>query len=251
MSNRRKSLTLVSHNAYWFQGAPSLWGEECTRAHPAVVQALAELYAELDPDVLCLQEVPSCEIAAALCAELGMEGAFFPGGKRTAYGGAILWQDPAARVENLDCTAGDECVFERICLKLDTCIGDRSLSIVDVHLCSNRYAPDRLGEPLRLAELEALFDVCAAPDVVLGDFNATPDSAVYARMVERGFADSGCGHAEHGRPQEKRIDYIWIRIDSGLFVSEYEVIQDERFLHDAAADVYLSDPHPVRVRLRL
>ena len=78
MSAQADSLTLVTHNAYWFQGAPSVWGEERVCAHAAVVQALAVLYSDLDPDVICLQEVPSAEVCIALRVQLGMEGAFPP-----------------------------------------------------------------------------------------------------------------------------------------------------------------------------
>lgn len=250
MSAQADSLTLVTHNAYWFQGAPSVWGEERVCAHAAVVQALAVLYSDLDPDMICLQEVPSAEVCIALRVQLGMEGAFSPGGQRTDYGGALLWKGRSARVENLTHTAvGQGRTFERICLKLDTSIGARRLSIVNVHLSSNRYAPAHRGEPLRLAELAALFVADPAPDVVTGDFNGVPDSAVYADMMERGFVDCGRHYSTHGRAPDKRVDYIWVRADSGLSVSEYEVVEDERFFYDAG--IYLSDHHPLCARLQL
>lgn len=241
---------MVTHNAYWFQGAPSIWGEERVCAHAAVVQALAALYRDLDPDVVCLQEVPSAEVCAALRGQLGMEGAFFPGGQRADYGGALLWKGQSARVENFTHTAvGQGRFFERICLKLDTYINNRHLSIVNVHLSSNRYAPAHRGEPVRLAELAALFAADSAPDVVVGDFNAVPDSAVYADMMERGFVDCGHNYSTHGRAADKRIDYIWVGADSGLSLAAYEVVEDERFLYDAG--VYLSDHHPLCARLQL
>jgi endonuclease/exonuclease/phosphatase family metal-dependent hydrolase len=251
MLTRSNCLTLVTHNAYWFQGAPSLWGEERTQAHDAVMPLLARLYGRLDTDILCLQEVPSSAVLSTLRTELGMQGAFFPGGKRSAYGGAMLWQGMATSVEELTHTAEDVPVFERICLQLNTSIQTRSITVIGVHLASNRFAPERQGEPIRLAELETLFAACPEPDVVMGDFNATSDSGVYARMVEQGFIDCGHGYTVHGRPPDKRIDYIWIRAAAGLSVLEYEVIQDQRFVYDADAGIYLSDHHPVRVCLRL
>jgi endonuclease/exonuclease/phosphatase family metal-dependent hydrolase len=208
---------------------------------------LAKLYGSLDADILCLQEVPSSAVLSTLRTELSMQGAFFPGGKRSAYGGVMLWQTMGTSVENLTLAGGR--VFERICLRLNARIKTRSLTVVGVHLASNRFAPQFRGEPIRLAELETLFAACPEPDVVMGDFNATPESAVYARMVERGFIDCGHGYTEHGRPPDKRIDYIWIRADAGLSVLEYEVIQDQRFMYDAS--ICLSDHHPVRICLRL
>src|SRR5438045_1604711 len=46
-------------------------GDQPGPADPAVLRALAELYRELAPDVLCLQEVQSQETADALAAALG------------------------------------------------------------------------------------------------------------------------------------------------------------------------------------
>ena len=101
-------------------------------------------------------------------------------------------------------------------------------------------------EPVRLAELAALFAAGSAPDLVAGDFNAVSGSAVYGDMVERGFVDCG-RHLTSG--DAKRIDYIWIRADSGLAASAYEVIEDERLCYEAGLS--LSDHPPVCARLQL
>ena len=243
-------MKLITHNTYWFQGSPSLWGEEYTRAHPAIVASLIDLYGELRADVLCLQEVPGVKVFERLCAALGMDGVYAPGGERSVYGGGILWREMAGSVEDLtQRTVIDGRVFERICLRLDLLRDGVPLTVVDLHLASNRYAPDRQGEPLRLAEVGALFDACPEPDVVAGDFNARPDSGVYAEMISRGFVDSGAGANQHGRPDHRRIDYIWVRRDSVLTASDYSVVRGQDFRLAAKSPVDLSDHHPVSTAL--
>lgn len=245
-------VSLVSHNAYWFQGTPSLWGEERTTAHPLLLDALVELYAALDPDILCLQEIPSAETFGVLRSRLSMEGVFCPGAGRAAYGGAILWRGMAAEADDLSHRhVNGDGVFERMCLQLSARVNGRDLSLINIHLASNRFAPDRHGEPVRLAELGALEEACPYPDVIVGDFNATPDSSVHARMEARGFVDTGRDYEGGGRAREKRVDYIWVRADWGPSVTDYEVVSGNRFELEGHPGVALSDHHPVRVRLEL
>lgn len=111
-------MLLLTHNAYWFQGEPSLWGQEETRRHPRAMAALTRLYRELAPEVICLQEVPRAQVVDDLAESLGMEGVFAAGGRRPGYGGAVLWKGSASAVEDLTRAppCGDD-VFERICMR--------------------------------------------------------------------------------------------------------------------------------------
>lgn len=244
-------MLLLSHNAYWFQGCPSLWGEEQIRAHPEVLAALAGLYRQHDPDVVCLQEVPSEAVAHGLAATLGMDVAYAAGGIRTGYGGAVLWRDDGASVSDLTRTGtGRGEVFERIAMRLEYQVGTRRLSILNLHLASNRFAPAGNGEPVRLAEVEAALGNGALPDVVTGDFNAVTASAVYAEMVFRGYRDARAEATRHGRPAARRIDYVWVRADAGLKVVEHGVVDGESFRLPGVPDCDLSDHHPIWARLR-
>ena len=40
------------------------------------------------------------------------------------------------------------------------------------------YAPGRAGKPIRMAEIQTLFAQVPDADVVMGDFNSTPESPV-------------------------------------------------------------------------
>tara|TARA_B100000809_G_scaffold262809_1_gene314642 strand:+ start:692 stop:1447 length:756 start_codon:yes stop_codon:yes gene_type:complete len=238
--------TLVSHNSYWFQGAPSLWGEERTQSHPHILAALTRFYRQLAPDILCLQEVPSEEEASRLAEELGMQATFARGGRRPAYGGAVLWHGSDAEVEDLT-GYGDTAPFERMCLVLQ-CTGPEGLTIVTVHLSSNRYAPGREGDPVRLAELQALFAACPQPDVIAGDFNATPSGLVYQDMVARGFVECGSLACVPAIANERRVDYIWIREARRLLVEPTD-FQPAGFLLDRNSQTRLSDHPPIIAQL--
>ena len=245
-------MLVLTHNAYWFQGEPSLWGQEEIRPHPRALAALTQLYGELAPDVICLQEVPRAQVVDDLAAALGMEGVFARGGRRPGYGGAVLWKESAGAVEDLThASSCPERAFERICMRYTGAWSGGMVTIANVHLSSNRFAPDGQGEPVRLAELEALFGAGPPPDVVVGDFNATPDSRVYRAMVARGYQDAGQDCDQHGRPSERRIDYIWVRGDAHLSASRYGVVAGDRFGLEGEDGVTLSDHHPMWAELRL
>jgi endonuclease/exonuclease/phosphatase family metal-dependent hydrolase len=239
-------MIVLTHNAYWFQGSPSIWGQEEIRAHPRILDALTELYAGLQADVICLQEVPDASIADRLATALGMQVGFAPGGLRPGYGGVILWRGDGAAVTDQTLTRNRRgYVFERISLRLDHTWHQRRISIVNVHLASNRFAPEGGGEPVRLAELDAALTAGARPDLVAGDFNAVPDSAVYASMLERGYVDTHQGSCHHGRPADRCIDYIWVHSDSGLSVAAQDSVTDKRFQMPAPLAMALSDHHPI------
>jgi len=238
-------MILWSHNAYWFQGAPSLWGEELQVPHPKALAALNELYASLQPDILLLQEVPGPDVSAALSDALNMRSHFVPGGERSAYGGCILWnRDLDVIVEDLSsCRTSAGIHFERIFMHLVLRIGNRKLSVINLHLSSNRFAPDGQGEPVRLAEICTALTQVASPAVVAGDFNATSESRVYEHMVQAGF------HEPHpDKNGVRRIDYVWI--DSSQLQAE-ALAMPENFEIPDQTNIALSDHLPVGVRLFL
>ncbi len=236
-------MILWSHNAYWFQGAPSLWGEERQTPHPDALAALIRLYLSLKPDVLLLQEVPTPEVAAALADALNMHSHFAPGGERPAYGGSILWgRDLDGTVENLTARttpAGRR--FERICMHLVLSMDNRELSVINVHLSSNRFAPDGQGEPVRVGEMTTALQQVPSPAVVAGDFNARSDSRIYDHMVQAGFREP---HTD--TTDARRIDYTWI---DGTQLQAQALATPDPFVMPGHPASSLSDHLPVGVRL--
>ena len=239
------TLTIVSHNAYWFQGAPSLWGEERSAPQARVVEALLGRYAELAPDVLCLQEVPGADVVESLRATLGMDGAYLCGGLRPEYGGAVLWRGATGTVRELthEPVATPGGVFERMAAVLDAAVNGRRVAIANAHLSSNRFAPNRDGEPVRLAELATLLAACPEAAIVVGDLNARAGSEPPARMRALGFIDA-CAPAVDDDLAQRRVDYIWTRPTRGITIADCQVlaVDDLRLTDDDR--VRLSD-HPV------
>lgn len=235
-------MVIWTHNAYWFQGAPSLWREERQEPHPEALKALIDLYRSLDADVLCLQEVPTEQVAQQVGDDLGMSVTFAAGGERTMYGGAILWREGlAAQVQDLSqMPTSLGCRFERICMVMTLNVDDSSVDICNVHLSSNRFAPQSNGEPVRLAELETLFAQIEAPSIIAGDFNARPDSTVYEMMRSRGYEDPHTGMVQE-------IDYLWQHGDTRIHTEPLLLPAD--FEIPGHAGVALSDHRPVGTRV--
>lgn len=249
-------LRILTHNAYWFQGSPSLWGEERPCAHHDVLLSLAQLYDSLAPDVLCLQEVYSTEDAEWLGDRLSMTGCHSPGGRLTDYGGAVLVKDANARVAN--CTFGDGHAnpdFERVCFRTELpWPSGRKLIVVNVHLPSNRFADAQQAARQREKELEQVLRATPRPDVIAGDLNSVPGQEVSRLLTGAGFLDAAVLAGRDGQPTtpgRRRIDYVWIHANHGQALADYEVIDDERISARALGTQFLSDHFPVCVTLAL
>ncbi len=100
------------------------------------------------------------------------------------------------------------------------------LRVLNTHLDASREDTYRLQEIDRLIATARDLPP-AVPVLVGGDFNATPDSETYARMVRAGFVDAwrACGHGEGlTYPADapiKRIDYLFL--SAGLSCERAEV----------------------------
>lgn len=217
-------MRVLSHNVYWFQGAPSRWGKERVQAVPEVFELLTQFYTAANPDILCLQEVHSAELTETLARQLGMTAwLHHPGGTRPDYGGAILTRQSA------DLRPGPPC--ERVHLRASM----DHLELAMVHLPSDRFAADpRLAQR---AELQRVLATPPRPNIVLGDMNAPPASSTHRFMEEAGYIAAITKH----------VDYIWL-----------DPTYAERLVSAAALDTgefyrpgwQLSDHPPLLVELR-
>jgi endonuclease/exonuclease/phosphatase family metal-dependent hydrolase len=222
-------LTIVSHNAYWFQGSPTCWEQERAAACADVLERLAALYARLRPDVLCLQEVPDLQTAEWIGSRLAMRFCFTRGGKLPEYGAAAFSHCDRADLESLTAALGPS---ERTCLRAGV-VDDSggTVTVVAVHLPSNRFAPFRQAEPQRLAELAMAMKLCGEPDLVVGDFNAVPDSAPHRYMMSRGYRDAPeiLGYATPWTTRTDRVDYVWVAANLVPRIRQYRIIGPGEF----------------------
>jgi len=226
-----------------------LWPEERAAARPEFIDSLVQFYAGLAPDLLCLQEVPDEQVAAELAGRLGMHFLFARGGKLEAYGAAVFSKPDAGGLRNLTEQIGPA---ERTCL----CASVRGqcgvLTVLAVHLPSNRYAPFEQAEGQRVAELTSALALAGEVDVVVGDFNSEPNSAPYHFMIERGFRDA----AELGNCTDRltgakhRVDYIWLGPRVATVFREFRVLGPEGFAVELGGlERMLSDHYPLMLKL--
>ena len=205
------------------------------------LERIAKLILDARADVVGLQEVDrGCErtqkrdLPAELAKLTGMHVHFennyhYQGGE---YGNAVLSRFPIKRAKNTHykmLRPGEQ----RGVLQLVLDVRGRDVLFLNTHI---DYRPDDTERLMNVGELKAI--VAAAgrmPVVMVGDFNATPDSRTIA-LVKEFMTDSwelvgkGEGFTIPVRKPAKRIDYIWITPDSLAPVS-IEVLRSEASDH--------------------
>ena len=241
-----QSVRILTHNVYWFQGAPSRWGNERVAVFQEVFDALCELYESARVDVLCLQEVHDIDLVNRLAQKLGMSSHIHAsGGLRPDYGGAILCRENA---EFNDCTRSQSGhLHERIHLRTSMA----EFEIAAVHLPSNRFADSvEEGDKARVGELTQVLTHSPKPNVLVGDLNCTSESSPYTFMVNAGYSDSAVV-ARSDTVSKRRLDYIWLDAEYSDRLVRFEAWDDGIFRRESQGDPWtLSDHPPLLVELQ-
>lgn len=238
--------TILSHNIFWLQGVP-FETDQPGAPRADVLATLVSVYAEINPDVICIQEVQSRAAFDLVRSAVGMDGTFCPGATLSQYGGATFWhsgrpvsdgtgaEDPPQRVRQLT--------------QVDTGQSG-ALTVCNVHLPSSRQLGKEGGALRRLEELEMATE--SMPDVVIGDFNEGPGGAVAGYMAERGYLDAAVLRGKgdvRSSVGGLRGDQIWIRSDLGVRLAEYSVLSKGDLATRLDGKTYLSDHLPLWIRL--
>lgn len=257
------AIRIVSHNAFWFQGVPFATTEP-DAVHEEVFARLAALYAELNPDLLCLQEVHSAAVASRLGTALAMSWHHSPGCRQPVYGGAVFWR-PQWTVRVRDFRSLPDFTPYRSWQRVECDRVGESLHLTNVHLPSSRATP---GLPVANVQCEEVtryaldgldgldgLGVAAPADIIVGDFNASPDGAAPALLVQHGYYDAaelaGQGQAPTS-VRRKRGDHAWLSAATSRRLLAYRVV-DLAQPHWALADPAkrtLSDHFPLVVDLQ-
>ncbi len=202
-------MKIVTHNVYWFQGYPSRWGDERVAEASEVLDALIRLYASVEVDVLCMQEVHHSGLAETIARELGMPSWFHaPGGLRPDYGGVIMCRR-AAKFRDRTRVDGSA-LHERVHLRASLEWNEDRLELAVVHLPSNRFAGSAdAGDAARIVELKRALADPPRPDLVVGDLNCLPDSLPYRFILESGYVDAAVvAGGDAGLKHRER--YVWV-----------------------------------------
>ena len=216
------------------------------------------------PDVIAFQEIRP--VAFELLKKLLPEYEFF-GSQRTAtygeeglyvawrkescvlMGSEVFWLSPTPYVAGSRFEKQSSC--SRVCpmVKLRDLKTNECVRVWDIHL-------DHISDEARQLGLKCLFDFVkhfsvmdSTPHIILGDFNARPDSVTMAWCEEqKGFTDvsKGLQTTFHGfgKCDNEKIDYIYVSDELKDKVEKTELWTDER------DGIYLSDHYPVCMYLK-
>lgn len=191
------------------------WGTRGSRERwPVLMQSLREL----DPEILCLQEVTDVSLLDAL---LYPNRVYAPGG-----GLAILSRLPLKNHREITYeTISPLEPYRRQVLLAEGLVGSESLWIVTTHLAWR--AEDEASRLNQVEELLSLVKPLGDQVILTGDFNAEPFSPPIRRITEAGFADL-FGHLHPEDPgitwdnrnpfiqshsvkfPDRRIDYLFL-----------------------------------------
>ena len=248
--HRMKRFTLLCHNAFWFQG--SLFP---TATPPApdgeILERLCAIYRQVNPDIVCLQEVQDQGTFEMVSEHLEMPGCYCPGSKLPQYGGAVLWHPHAARqIRN---SQEFELTTQRMWQAVEVREGDFCLRICNVHLPSGAQLGPERAAAQRMAELQDLIRIFQTElDMIVGDFNEQPGGSVSGFVESHGYVDAAVLSDRTWKPtsiSEGRGDYAWIKKQTGHGGLTYDVAAKHELACDDAGKQYLSDHLPLWITL--
>jgi endonuclease/exonuclease/phosphatase family metal-dependent hydrolase len=178
-----------------------------------------------DPDIIGLQEadagrVPSLSVDEVLwlSRRLNMYSSYGPSWGNT-YGVAVLSKYPVIGQQRHPLTSA---LQQRSCLETAIDLGERTITFFSVHLGLESQERQR-----QLDELLALTADAPAPKILVGDFNANPDSDEIARVLGQfhsayALAGSDSGYTSPADSPMETIDYVFVSPD--IQVDSAEVI---------------------------
>ena len=203
------------------------------------------------PDVVALQEVSrgwlingSVDTLEWLSQRLGMRYVWGPTADST-WGNAVLSRYPVRYVEHHEMPNNDDIVIDRgfLWVEIDTNWGTR-LRVIATHFHHVRDE-GRLRLPQAFAILKRWNNV--ERTVLLGDFNARPDSPEIQAILQAGFKDAfavpgaaGDGYTYASDDLVERIDYIFVTPD--LAVEDYSARVTQASDHLPVAVTVLEAP---------
>lgn len=245
---------ILSQNIYWLVGAP-FDGIPPGDPNPRIVQDLADIWRELAPDVICLQEIPSqrgYDVVHSALAErsLPVDGFYLPGVEIERYGGAIFHRTGKFVTDSAQSGVQTQRIWQIADVITEQ---NDTLRIANVHLPSNRLIGPEAGAKLRVEEMRTMFDTAGQPDIICGDCNDPPHGDVWNLLTERGYHDSA---DLAGQPDSvttlgsKRVDYIFVSDRIAHRFDAYGVVPAHRLATNIPNLEYLSDHLPVWIRIR-
>jgi len=245
-----KPFTILTHNAFWFQGVP-FPTDMPPEADIEIVRRLCAIYRKINPDVICLQEIQNQETFQVVSEHLGLSGCYCQGNELPQYGGAVFWHPHRGRqIQN---SHGSTAKTQRMWQIAEVDGTARRLRICNVHLPSGRQLGPEQAASRRVAELlESIRSCEVQPDVIAGDFNERPNGPASKCLEGRGYVDSAvlsdCADVPTNIGRE-RGDYIWIKKELSDCFLDYGVPEKRELACADAGKQYLSDHLPLWITM--
>jgi endonuclease/exonuclease/phosphatase family metal-dependent hydrolase len=260
--NTSRSVAIISHNVFWFQGVPFGTDRPGEPVDP-ITRALADRYRSMAPDVLCLQEVQSRSAAERMGAHLNMDVEYCRGVQHAQYGGAILHRGGRLVVDASASAISPQRMWQIIDFSPDD---SPPVRICNLHMPSGRQLGPEASAARRLEEITDMLANHAASItehagigdaggrlVIAGDFNERPDGALGALLSERGFVDAALVAGHSHLPTSlggSRGDQIWVGRDLADGIDGYAVAGVAEMVAPVeSGKEYTSDHMPLAVTL--
>ncbi len=243
-------LTILSHNAFWFQGVPFAT-DIPQEPDTEVLKRLCAIYREVHADVICLQEIQGRQAFEMVSKQLEISGCYCPGTILPQYGGAVFWRPGQGSLVHDSQTAS--LATQRMWQIVDINNGNGRLRIVNIHLPSSRQLGHNAAQGQRIAELRDAITICEVrPDVIVGDLNEQPAGQIDEFLKSHDYIDAAVltKRADVSTTLgTSRGDYIWItkKIDSR--VKYYNVMPKQGLACKTLDKEYLSDHLPLWITL--
>jgi endonuclease/exonuclease/phosphatase family metal-dependent hydrolase len=248
MAPQRHKMRIVTHNAFWFQGAPFA-PEVPGPADAHVLDRLVAIYQNLAPDVLCLQEIQNEETFRLVAQALQMTGAYCPGGALPQYGGAVLGKAGRVLADSREAARQTQRLWQMV--EAPRADG-RALRVANVHLPSSRQLGAQAAAQCRSDEMAAVLDRRDPPEVVVGDFNEQPGGGVSEVLAARGYLDAAeiAARGELGTTASgHRPDQVWVLATMREHLVGCAAVSEAAMRTDLPGKRHLSDHFPVWIAL--
>lgn len=244
--------TLLSHNAFWFQGVP-FPTDRPPEPDTEILQRLCAIYRDLKPDVVCLQEIQNEEAFRMVSEELEMPGCYCRGEELPQYGGATFWASP--RGEQIHSSHESALATQRMWQIVEVGRSDFCLRIGNVHLPSQRQLGPQRSAEQRVAEtLEAVNSCEVGLDFIAGDFNEQYGGSVSECLEEHDYVDAAAISDWIEKPTSiagGRGDFIWMREQASNSLLNYGVVGKRELECGDGNKRYLSDHLPLWITVEV
>lgn len=246
-----KQLTVLSHNAFWFQGVP-FPTDKPLAPDGELLKRLCAIYREVNPDIICLQEIQDRKTFDMVSEHLGMPGCYCAGTTLPQYGGSVLWHPHVGR--QIRDSQGAKLKTQRMWQAVEVDGNNLCLRICNVHLPSARQLGAERAAAQRIAELQDLIRSCEPGlDIIVGDFNEQPGGAASEYLERCGYVNVTTLSGRADVPTNigaGRGDHIWIKRQMASYVVTYDVAAKQELACGDTGKQYLSDHLPLWITVK-